>query len=421
MITIFRNFLLTIQRFKLASTLNILGLGIAFAAFMVIMMQVYYDLGFDKFHPKSGRIFRVETLSRNEYITTVSFPMLEIIRALPHIENVSEYDLNMWNRDGSYVNVVRDGENLLFREHLVDINPQFADIFDLGFTNGSPDALSLPGNVIISESMARKFFGKESAVGLGITLIGQDTTYTVGAVYKDLPANTFIKNNIFRGKTPGVGDHNSQWGAYNHQVFVTLRSPEEKSGVEQILSKQIKEEAEKAGIAHVRERDFRLNPVEKIYTSSDVRYDYLPKANTTTTRILLSIAILIVIIAGINYVNFATALTPMRLRSINTRKVLGSPVGAIRAGLIIESLGTAVIAFGAALVIVYIMGSSPVANLMDIPITPEANPAAVWLSLGIAAAVGVVSGLYPAFYSTSFQPAVVLKGDRKSTRLNSSH
>lgn len=408
--TIFRNFLLTLQRFKLASVLNVLGLGIAFAAFMVIMMQVRYDAGFDKFHSKTGRIFRVEPSGDStEYGTNVSYPVLEYIRSYPAVEHISVY--SEWGKEESYVSVETRGEKSGFMEKIAEINPDFTEIFDFKFTEGSASDFNSPGAAIIPETMARKFFGDESAIGRTIDFTMGNMTFRVAAVYADFPENTFLKPSIYVFNNPEAKPEGSQeWNWSSYQVILTLNSAVEKQELETIWFQNLIAAADASGSKWY-VKALRLNPIEQIYTSKDMyAFDDFPKSDPTNTAILFSIAILVIAIAGINYVNFATSLVPMRLRSINTRKVLGSSTREIRTGLIVESLGIALLAFGVSLFIVYFLSATPVAGLIESDMGLRSNMPVVWLSLGIASVVGIVSGVYPAFYSTSFQPALVLKG-----------
>ena len=121
-------------------------------------------------------------------------------------------------------------------------------------------------------------------------------------------------------------------------------------------------------------------------------------------------AFLVIAIAAINFVNFATALTPMRIKSINTQKVLGSPNSHLRWGLILEAVGISLIAYLIALIIVYLLSVSSFATLITADMTLQANGHLLLLTAGVALAIGFIAGSYPAWYITSFPPALVLKG-----------
>lgn len=142
----------------------------------------------------------------------------------------------------------------------------------------------------------------------------------------------------------------------------------------------------------------------------DIRFDFVDKSNPATVYTLLTIAVLILLIAIINFVNFATARLPMRIRQINTRKVLGESNGSIRRGLLAESVLTVFVAYLSALILTEYLSTTAVASLVNAPINLAEN-ADVALGTGLVAIVlGTLAGLYPAAYSTSFPPAMILKG-----------
>lgn len=157
---------------------------------------------------------------------------------------------------------------------------------------------------------------------------------------------------------------------------------------------------------------------------SDIYFDTRPlmadfgteHGKRTTTDLLLAIALLVIGIAAVNFVNFSTSLTPLRIKSINTQKVLGSPVSTLRAALVAEAEGIALIAFAAAVLWVYLLSGTSFNQFLSGGISLAGNGSLMLTALGVAAAVGLLAGLYPAYYTTSFPPALVLKRDRSACR-----
>lgn len=416
--TILRNFLVTLKRFKAASTLNILGLSVAFAAFIVIMMQVSYDRGFDRFHPDAEHIYRVELSSDSStFIPVFSRPMIDLLSKSPRVaQSTLLFDMgDDMSFCGPYLTVEQHGNKVGYKESTALIFPEFADMFDFQMVEGDRKALEQPDRVLIPESMARRLFGNVPAIDRQITFKNDTATIsfmrsvvTVGGVYKDFPDNTQIKNRIYiplsRAKMLPV----DSWGSSGYSFFVKLYSPDSKADLEKEWLAQLKPVLETETWMQV--KDLRLTALPDVYYETDTRSDRAEKGSRTTTAVLFAIALLIIAIASINFVNFATSLTPMRIKSINTQKVLGSPVSTLRKALVGEAIGISLIAFGLALVIVYMLGQTSFNQLLSSPIDMKGSLPILGLGLAVALGVGLLAGIYPAFYTTSFPPALVLKG-----------
>ncbi len=406
---ILRNLLTTLRRFRLASALNILGLSIAFAAFMIILMQVHYDRSFDRFHPKSDRIYRVEVSEDStQYNALVGRKWAELIEdRLPQIETTG---LRMdFATIGNLAKVERNGAVQGYRVDVHLIHPDFAEIFDFDMVEGRREALQEPGQVLIPESMARKFFGSESAYGRSITFTSnRDTTMTVGGVYRDFPRNTLVQNVVYNGVDPLAWWPWDGWH-FNYQLYVALSEGADRAEVERQLLAEALHSPDIPGWI----RDYkavRLHPLADLHYAADTQYDSVPKGSRTTTSVLLAIALLVIGIAAVNFVNFATSLVPLRIKSINTQKVFGSSVGMLRTVLVGEAVGIALLAFLVSLFWVYVIGQTGFTAFFDADLDLTAAPGIVGIGLAVALGVGLLAGLYPAFYATRFPPALVLKG-----------
>ncbi|MDE5944372.1 MAG: ABC transporter permease [Rikenella sp.] len=407
--TILRNFWTTLRRFRLASLLNILGLSIAFAAFIVILMQVDYDRSFDRFHPKSDRIYRVEVSEDSmQYNALVGRKWAELIRdRFPQIERIG---LRMeFSTIGNLAKVERNGAVQGYRVQSHLVHPDFAEIFDFDMVEGRREALSEPGQVLIPESMAQKFFRDESAYGRSIIFTAQvDTSMSVGGVYRDFPKNTLVQNVVYYGVNPTIWGPWDGWH-FNYQLYVTLPEGADRAEVERRLLDEVMRSPDIPD--WIREyKALRLNPITETHYAADLQYDSVPKGSRTTTAVLLSIALLVIGIAAVNFVNFSTSLVPMRIKSINTQKVLGSSVGVLRWALIGEAAGISLLAFLVSLFWVYCIGQTGFKAFLDADLSLTAAPGIVTMAFAVALAVGLAAGLYPAFYATRFPPALVLKG-----------
>ena len=144
--------------------------------------------------------------------------------------------------------------------------------------------------------------------------------------------------------------------------------------------------------------DLRLTSLPDVHFLSNVDFDSMPKASRQTLLVLFSIAFVILIIAGINFTNFSTALTPMRIKSINTQKVLGSSDRTLRGSLLVEAVCVSLFAYLLSLLFLYIIPKTPVVSLVDADISFGAQPMIIAGTAVIAAIVGVLAGLYPSYY-----------------------
>lgn len=405
--TILKNFLSVLRRFQMATVLNVLGLSVSFVAFIVIMMQLEYDRNFDRMHPGADSIFRVEAqFKEGGTQAIINRPLANLfIDSSPHI--IAGTLMNPWNGD-LFFTVERDGVRHSYQENLITVYPEFIKVFELDIMEGTGEALDDPEKVIIPYSLAKKIFGETTFVGQQIKGRG-DLNLTVGAVYRDFPKNSAMRNVIYRKMPPN--ENINSWGNWNYSVFIRVDHPENIAGLMDnfkrvtdptVLGKDFKWEDDNF--------NFRLTSIPEVHYTTDVTYDSTPKASRQTLLVLFAIAIVIVIIAGINFTNFSTALTPMRIKSINTQKVLGEDTSSIRLSLIMEATLISLVSYLIALGLLALLPLTPVVSLLDADISFSSHPFIIGGTALIALITGVLAGVYPAYYMTSFAPALVLKG-----------
>ncbi|MDR2969762.1 MAG: ABC transporter permease, partial [Tannerellaceae bacterium] len=398
--TIFRNLLSVLRRFKMATTLNVLGLSVAFAAFIVIMIQLDYDRNFDRSYPDADAIYRVEVGFGNKYQGIINRPLANLfIESSPHI--VAGSLVNPWGGN-MFFSVEKDGVQHNFEEKTSSVYPDFPRIFSFDMVEGSADALNEPEKVLIPQSMARRLFGDEPAVDRLLKGM-EDWTVTVGGVYRDLPRNSAIENVIYQKLSDKENIQN--WGNWNYVFFIRVDSPENAKGLFDNF-KRITDPSVMSSLGD----DFgwesttfnlRLTSLPEVHYTTDVTYDRTPKASRQTLLVLFAIAIVIIVIAGINFTNFSTALTPMRIKSINTQKVLGGDEGVIRRALLAEAILTSFVAFLIALGMIYLLPLTPVASMIEADLSLAAHPLILAGTGVIALLTGLLAGLYPALYMTS--------------------
>ena len=400
-----RNFLFVIRRFKMAVALNILGLSVAFAAFMVIMSQLHYDFGFDKCHKDYDKIFRMEILVpqiSTGKVPIVSRPLVDIfVGASPQIVACAlihgfEFDafFHVENEGG-------DGERIFFKERATSVTPEYTDVFTFDFVEGDEDALRMPENILIPLSLSQKLFGNESAIGR--QFVYDSESKTVGAVYRDFPDNTIVKNCIF-SSIPETLDREN-WNNWLYNVFIRVNDASNAPLILENIERSFDlEQVFGPGCGVF------LTALTDIHFTHDMPYDFSPKANKQTLLILFAIAIVIIVIAAINFTNFSTALTPMRVKNINTQRVLGARRSTLRSAIASEAVVISFLSYFVAILFVTLFSATPLARLVDADLSLTAQPLIIGGTAWVALLAGAFAGAYPAHYMTSFAPALVLKG-----------
>ncbi len=408
--TILRNLFYTLKRFRTASVLNLLGLSAAFAAFVLLMMKVSYERNFDTCYPHADRLVMLN-LSQSKGSNYVSMlprgPIDYLIQQVPGIEYGTIYS-PAWSKQAFYT----DPKNpQYFYEEPWAVYPDFGKIIGLKFVEGSDQEMNQPESVIISESYARKLFPKGNALGSYLYADTPDwrspeaTKFRICGIFEDLPENCQFKNDLF---VPMGKLQENDWGSQNFYAFFLL-----KPGVSvEEVNQQITATGADARLftGDPGTQKLYVFPIQKLYYDMYSPY-YFKTGSRSTMTLLVSIGFLIILIACINLINFSTALAPVRMRSINTQKVLGSTNGELRRALTLESVVIVLVSWLLSLCIVAALIHLNVLSFMGF--TPSLLVYWIYVVYTglIALLTGIVAGLYPAWYMTSFPPALVLKGN----------
>lgn len=407
-----KGFLAILRRYSVAMVMNFVGLVMAFTAFIALMTQVGYQLDFDRHYPTAGRIFRVDKAgSDRDDIFRNILPRGyadDIIGSSPHIVAGS---IECPFMGETVFNAVDENYNLpfTFKAETDLIYPDFFEIFGFGFTEGSAEALHDLSQIAIPESLARRLYGNESAVGKVITHnagykfgAGRSGQFSVGAVYKDFPTNSQIGNKIYLN--PGTL-HEGNYGGANFSCLLLLDSADSKALVEQNFNDNYSY-TDSNWLS-----DIELTPIEDIYFE-DEGSTIWKTGSRRQVWMLICISILVMLIGGINYATFFTSLAPMRVKAVNTRKVLGSSIGKLRSEMVLEAVLFSVAALAVALAI-----ASPVSEWLvsqDIAdmATDFSTQGSLILTTGLTSIlIGLAAGMYPSFYVTSQPTVFALKGN----------
>jgi putative ABC transport system permease protein len=407
--TLSRNFLAAFRRSKTAFVLTLVGLSVAFAAFMVIMMQVTYDLSFNRSQPDADCIYRVDAILDNtRRLALNNWPLADkLANASPHIKACAVANSYSAFLSEMTFTIERNGIKQMFREKLKYVTPGFVKVFHFDMLEGSAEALDDPDKVLLPESMAKRMFPNESAIGQRLDESGDnDGGMTVGGVYKDFPANSSMHNYIYCQ----MNKNNSSYDLHglSYDVYVKLDSP--------ASAKIIEEEVlPKLGIDDVRgnspiKLSMVLTPFTMIHYDTNVEFDSADKAGLQTILILAAIALVILIIAGFNFTNFSMAQVPLRIKNINTRKVLGASIVSLRRQFLGDAVKLSILSWVVSVGLVYLMSLTNIRSLIDADMALNGHLALIGVTALTALLLGFVAGLYPAYYITSFPSALVLKG-----------
>lgn len=425
----FRNFLTTLRRYKISSLLNVIGLTLAFTAFYVIMTQVWWELGYNCSLHEADRIYLVENedwYEPGKWSSRLNRPVPE--RVIASTAGV-EVGGCMWGGFGSGTcwtsNEPSFGYNK-FSASCGSVSLPFLDVFAFRSVEGDVHDLGKPKSVIVSREAAERM-----RVGVG-SLIWVDTdepqpdgAMEVVAVFEDFPDNSLLGECEV---VKNLGETNlyttSEW-SFNY--FVKFRpgaDPDEFArqwtNVNQEMQREAAEKRAAAGDAADDDDEsgiygVRLSPVSDLYFESDSQAP-CRQGSVVTTYTLLGIAVLVIVLAFINFVNFFFALVPVRIRTVNTFKVFGAPASSLRFNFVFEAFGLVLIALLAAWYVSFALQGTEFASYISASLALSQNLEVVGLVAVVAFVMALAASLYPAWYITSFAPALVVKGSFGGTR-----
>ena len=403
---ILRNLKSLIRRYPVAVVLNFTGLVAALLAFALIFLQADYELSFDKCHPTADRVFRAdkkgdESLFRN--ILPRGFAD-DIIGSSAHIEAGSTI---MPFLGEIYYSVAEDGKDPVgYKRDLIFVSERFIDVFCIKMIEGDSHALEGPNSVIIPQSLAENLFPGERAIG---KLLKTDAKYmeiprviTVTGVYEDFPTNTQLGNDLYMT----VGDiQKGMYGGANFICYLLLDDAGSAGAVADEFNSHFDFAPHGDWLTPI-----ELVPLTSIYFRNEG--DVYKSGSRSQLLLLIAIAILILGIGLINFTNFYVALTPLRIRSVNLQKILGSSTWRLRALVVAEAIIWCICAFTVAALL---LGPVSDALLTRGVLMQEFSFGKHWgllLFVGtVAVATGIIAGIWPGIYSTSGQPAMILRGN----------
>ena len=403
--TIIRNFTSIFKKFIAANLLNLLGLSLAFASFFIIMTQVNYDLSYNKSITEHENVFRMTMKlgpGQEDYGVMLPRPVVEhLAAASPH---VTGYGVTQgWiNHDQFLVN------NQEFTLNLNYGIRDFLSVFKPKVINGDVTGLNRSDNIVLPRSEAMRLFGTTDIVGKTLKYKWEDNSfYHVCAVIEDYPDNTFRHGACFIGNNANE-DNYENW---NYDAYIRVDDAGNLPIVEKALRQAVIELFKEKFDLNTKEEE---ENIQMVFTNiADAHFSKVLNTAAparSSIYLLICFSLLIVVIAAVNFMNFSLAETPMRIRSINTQKVLGATTRKLRGSLIVEAVLISLTAFLVALFIIYLAQHLGLQQLVQGSILLQDHHLLIGITLLLSIIVGLMAGAYPSYYVTSFPPALVLKG-----------
>ena len=392
------------RRYTVASVLNCFGLAVAFAAFLLLIARVRYERSYDKSVEDWQNIFLAEIKHEGNvsWQTVVAWPYArQLALSSPHVLEIGVQDPDI---SDLLFRVEGDGGKTLHREAFCGITPDFIHVFSFEMLQGSPEAFEEPGGVLIPESMALRLFGEADGVGkVLVSAEDEELRFVVAGIYRDFAKNASVANRVYYKMGDFYYDH---WDGWNFLCYVRLDDAAQAGPVAQDFNARFARE----GTAFYPDAvELRLVNLHRSHFEQDV-WDVRPKADPRTLRLLAALACVLLLIAAVNYANFNMAMAPMRIRDFNTCKVFGASDSRLRLMLAGESVLIPLIAYLLSLLLLYGLGRTEAGHWLSVDLNGQALRFSYWLTAGVAVLSGLAAGAYPAFYTTSFPPAMVLKG-----------
>ena len=419
------------------STLNILGLAAGLATCLVIILYVVDELSYDRFYKNAGNIYRINSDIKfggaSLHFVQTSDMMGQLLKKdYPQVEEYAR----LYNNSGD--KLIKKGDEFIDEFRVAHVDSTFFRVFDLPVVEGEPKTgLDEPNTVVITESVAKKYFNDVHAVGKTLEeKHGQSTRpYKVTAVIKDIPHNSHLNVEFFFS----MKNVDYQWGqltSHNFNTYLRLRNGTDYKAFQKnfvayidnyvlpearaFMNINSMDEFRKAG----NYLEYNLIPLTKIHLYSDYSFEMTPPGNIQYVYIFGAVALFILLIACINFINLSTARSASRAKEVGIRKTLGTERRTLITQFLVESTLTVVISLVIAIGITWLM--LPFFNNVagkSIRINEMLDPKIFAVIVMLPFVVGLLAGSYPAAFLSRFNPITVLKGNsntkyKKSTLRN---
>ncbi|PKQ65550.1 hypothetical protein BZG02_00665 [Labilibaculum filiforme] len=420
-INLFRNF----SRNKFYTSINVVGLSVGLMCTILILLFVQDELSYDKYNVNHERIIRLGsdfTLGGNrDRIATSPLPFgPTFAEEFPEVEQFVRFH-------ASGKQQFKYGEKEFYEERISYVDSSVFKVFSFPLLKGNPEkALTQAYSIVLNETLAKKYFNDEDPMGK-VLLVGENVPYTVSGVMKDLPLNSHFKFNAFYSMKSlenirGAEEFNSlqpvSFWSFSSYTFLLLKENTENEAILEkfpaYYEKYMRKLGDQLGVSY----KLIIQHLGDIHLRSQLQWD-APTGNIKYIYILSAIAIFILLIASINYMNMATARSSKRAKEVGIRKVVGAQRENIIRQFMMESISLTVFALIIALICVELL--LPVFNQLvgkDLVLSVVGTPEVILFNIILAVILGIFSGSYPALYLSSIQPISILKGIKGNANSN---
>jgi len=407
--------------------INIAGLAIGLACSILISLYVINEITYDRFHENAERIYRIGVKGKmlgndlNQAVTAA--PMYQTLTdEYPEIEHVTRIA-----KFGGWLIKYGEKKFMETEKTFLFADSTFFDVFSFHLIKGNPEtALTKPRSLIMTQKAAKRYFGDEDPMGKTLSVEADTTIYTVTGLLEDIPVNSHFHFELLGSLGSIRNSRNTNWMNHNFYTYITVVQG---TDVEQ-LSENINSIIEKyigpliqtflgidldQFIEGGNSFGYFLQPLQDIHLHSDLQAEIEPNGNPAYVYIFSLIAVLILVIACINFMNLATARSSSRSREVGIRKVVGSNRVLLIGQFLSESVLLSFISLIFAVIIVYLI--MPYYNnliRLELNFNLLGNSYLIPMLLLLAIVVGLLAGSYPAFVLASFKPIAVLKGESGS-------
>lgn len=394
--------------------INIIGLSVGMAVFILTALYIHHETSYDRYHEHSGKTYRIINDSNfngvGETSTSSPCPLMKTLKdefpgQIKHAGRV----FNNWNAEY----FIEYGEKGFKEKDFFFADSSILDIFDIEFIRGNPEtSLRKPLTVLITESAAKKYFGDEDPVGKKLRY-EERFNFTVQGIIQDAPANTHFKydflasmnslRTFYGGRMPQTWYWNPFW------TYVTLNDNVKPENLESQLPDFVKKHFP---VAQSERKRLYLQQIEDIHLHSHLDYEIETNGNYSHIVILATIAVFMLLIAAINFMNLSTATAAGRARETGIKKVLGSQPYQLVLQFLAESVVMAFLAMILSLIIIDLL--LPVFNNFtgrELTMSTVFSPEGIGLLVLLLLITGIGAGLYPAVFLSRYSPKKVLKGD----------
>jgi putative ABC transport system permease protein len=404
----FRNYLKiavrTLLKNRKLTLINVFGLATGMACSFLIFLFVQDELSYDRFHKDAGSIYRVvkdfinDDGSRIPDATTPAPLAAAMQREIPEVVSVTRLHPN-WG--GS--TLIEYGEKRISEEKVWRVDSSFFDVFTFPFVKGDPKtALSDINSIILTESAARRYFGDEDPLGKVLRLNQRDDV-TVTGVIKDVPSQSHFHFDFLLSFRRLPREIETNWDGYNYYTYVKVRPGTGITAFEDKIQGVYERNQEE------RFSDFYAQAVTDIHLTSKLKWELEPNGDRLYVYVFMIIGIFILVIAAINYINLSTAKSSLRAKETGIRKVSGAQRTSLVFQFLLESVIISFVASVLAVAIAFAL--MPTVNVLtQKQLALTASPVVALYVLVITLLIGLIAGLFPALYLSSFRPVAVLKG-----------